>query len=266
MPSLTRPQLVADTARRAWNESDLYQWLEDNSEQTKAFISVENARTVDCLGACQIETLAAQLRVPLRSSKRLRYPYRIGTWYYNLLENDTHLSGLWRRAKWETLKHGRDEWAPVLDVGALSDSEGVNWRFRGCNAIAPYRTGMIRLSEGGADAVALREFDLESCRFIPEGFRLPTARGGVAWYDADTLLVATTASGVATSAGYPAEIRACAAERPSRARCCFPWGRTILVPGRVVSTAGQIHYPTAPVVHRDGAVHGRAANRSKIFS
>ena len=47
---------------------------------------------------------------------------------------------------------------------------------------------ILHLSRGGGDACVLREYDLSTRRFVPDGFALPEAKGGAAWLDDDTLL------------------------------------------------------------------------------
>jgi prolyl oligopeptidase len=44
------------------------------------------------------------------------------------------------------------------------------------------------LSDGGQDAVEIREFDTVSRRFVEDGFRLPAGRSDVAWVNADEVL------------------------------------------------------------------------------
>src|SRR5439155_1663111 len=64
------------------------------------------------------------------------------------------------------------------------------------------------LSRGGADAVVLREFDLPTREFVPEGFTLPEAKGGAAWVDRDTLLLSSAlGEGMATHSGYARTVR-----------------------------------------------------------
>src|SRR5205807_4206716 len=72
-----------------------------------------------------------------------------------------------------------------------------------------YRRGLVQLSRGGADAVTIREFDLEERRFVADGFSLPEAKTSASWVDADRLLVATPLGGeeFATQSGYARTVR-----------------------------------------------------------
>ena len=63
---------------------------------------------------------------------------------------------------------------------------------------------MVALSDGGEDAVVMREIDLDTGAFVPGGFALPRGKHRVAWLDKDTLLVATEwKPGDLTTSGYP---------------------------------------------------------------
>ena len=65
------------------------------------------------------------------------------------------------------------------------------------------RRCIINLSDGGEDAVTLREFDLGRGAFVEDGFSLPSGKQDVAWLDADTLLLAREwQPGEMTRSGY----------------------------------------------------------------
>ncbi len=62
---------------------------------------------------------------------------------------------------------------------------------------------MVSLSNGGGDAIEVREFDLDKAAFIPGGFALPNAKTDVAWAGPDALFVATDyGPGTLTDSGY----------------------------------------------------------------
>jgi prolyl oligopeptidase len=64
------------------------------------------------------------------------------------------------------------------------------------------------LSRGGSDAVVLREFDVETRAFVPDGFVLPLAKGGIDWLDLDALLLSSAiGEGMATTSGYARTVR-----------------------------------------------------------
>ena len=70
-------------------------------------------------------------------------------------------------------------------------AEDCNWVFHGTMSLPPeYRRCLVSLSDGGKDASELREFDLETRRFVESGFHFPEAKQSAVWLDEDTLFVA----------------------------------------------------------------------------
>ena len=102
-------------------------------------------------------------------------------------------------------KRQTPQWETLLDIDALSKAEGKDWVFKGADCLAPDDTRcLINLSDGGKDAVVVREFDLTSKRFVDGGFNLPEGKHRIEWLDRDTLLVATDfGAGTMTESGYP---------------------------------------------------------------
>ena len=92
----------------------------------------------------------------------------------------------------------------MLDLDALSESEKGNWFWGGAQCAQPAeRRCMISLSDGGEDAVTVREFDLRAGKFVAGGFSLPSGKQSLAWQDPDTLLVSREWSpGELTKSGY----------------------------------------------------------------
>jgi prolyl oligopeptidase len=72
----------------------------------------------------------------------------------------------------------------------------------------PHDRAVVQLSRGGADMVVLREFDLSTRNFVPNGFSLSESKSSSAWLDRDTLLLSSPlGSGMATRSGYAGTIR-----------------------------------------------------------
>src|SRR5215218_10429984 len=85
--------------------------------------------------------------------------------------NAETLKGLTGGERFERI---RTEIREVLDVDALAKAEGENWVQKRVQVLEPsYRRGLVELSRGGADAVVVREFDLEQRVFGKKGFILP---------------------------------------------------------------------------------------------
>jgi prolyl oligopeptidase len=95
-------------------------------------------------------------------------------------------------------------WEIVLDLDALARDEGENWVWKGAQCLPPaYERCLVTLSRGGGDAAVVREFDLRTREFVPEGFNLPEAKTQVEWRDLDTVYVATDfGPGSMTDSGY----------------------------------------------------------------
>ena len=101
------------------------------------------------------------------------------------------------------------DWQTVLDVDAFAEAEGQDWVFHGATVLPRSNDrAILRLSRGGGDAVALREFDLLTCAFVADGFSLQDAKSDVAWIDRDTLLLSSAwGDGMATASGYARTVR-----------------------------------------------------------
>jgi prolyl oligopeptidase len=67
-----------------------------------------------------------------------------------------------------------------------------------------FTRALVNLSRGGADAVVVREFDMETREFVVDGFELPEAKTQIGWDDPDTVLVGTDfGPDSLTESGYP---------------------------------------------------------------
>ena len=86
----------------------------------------------------------------------------------------------------------------------MSQADNKKWVFKGATCLSPaYVDCMVNLSNGGGDAVEVREFDLDKAAFIPGGFFLPNAKSDVAWATPNALLLDTDfGPGTVTDSGY----------------------------------------------------------------
>ncbi|MCX7121107.1 MAG: prolyl oligopeptidase family serine peptidase [Gammaproteobacteria bacterium] len=102
------------------------------------------------------------------------------------------------------------QWKALLDIDALARNEKKDWEFkRVIEGVFNNKTyTLILLNEGGSDKFVAREFDLKTKRFVENGFSIPNARSKIAWYSADTLLIASDfGEGSLTKSDYPRSIR-----------------------------------------------------------
>ena len=102
-----------------------------------------------------------------------------------------HVRGLWRSVDPARYRTGDPAWRTLLDLDALARAEKANWVWKGADCLEPEdRLCLVELSDGGKDAVELREFDTAKAAFVPGGFVSPQGKQYVSWLDADTLLLA----------------------------------------------------------------------------
>ncbi|MGH7010187.1 MAG: prolyl oligopeptidase family serine peptidase, partial [Caulobacteraceae bacterium] len=140
----------------------------------------------------------------VNAEDRIPEPELIGGRIYNFWQDAAHVRGLWRRTSRLSFANAKPRWTSVLDLDQLAKQEGADWVWKGANCPPPYERCLIALSDGGEDAVRLREFDLIHRRFVPGGFDLPKSKQNVEWLGPDELLVSRDwGPGTMTASGYP---------------------------------------------------------------
>ncbi len=204
------PAANAQSSGAIAETSDPFLWLEEvEGDRALAWARAENARTLPVLQgdpryqglyADALKIVTARDRVPLvafsgGADSRLR----------NFWQDDSHVRGLWRRTSLESYRSASPDWETVLDLDALAREDGANWVWKGADCLSPDdRYCLLSLSDGGKDAVTLREFDTVEKRFVEGGFVSPEAKQNVDWLDRDTLLIATDwGPGSLTRSSYP---------------------------------------------------------------
>jgi prolyl oligopeptidase len=202
-PAATAPAAPA----AAPSADDPYLWLEE-VEGARALDWVR-ARNDKSLGVLQADPRFARfqdaaLRI-LEAKDRIPAPGFVNGEIHNFWQDPQQVRGLWRRTTLDSYRTSDPRWETILDVDALSAAEKANWVYRGSNCLPPARTRcLISLSNGGKDAVELREFDVAAKRFTPGGIVLPESKGSAAWLDQNTLLVSRDfGPGSLTASGYP---------------------------------------------------------------
>jgi prolyl oligopeptidase len=192
-------------------DDDPYLWLEEiTDERALGWVRARNEETEGAVaGGAGFAALRDRLRDALDSEVRIPYVRRHGDHLYNLWQDAEHPRGLWRRTTLEEYRAEAPGWQVVLDLDALAREEEENWVWKGASVLRPgHRLALVHLSRGGADAVEVREFDLEECRFVKDGFTLPEAKSEVGWIDADHLWVGTDfGPGTLTASGYARQVR-----------------------------------------------------------
>jgi prolyl oligopeptidase len=185
---------------------DPFIWLEQaHSARAMQWVEAENAKTSAALERNPLfDTLLTDARAIAEAEDRIPEPNVIGGRVFNFWQDADHEHGIWRHASQPDFQHAAPQWRTVLDLDALSKSENANWFWKGAICQEPQEQRcMVSLSDGGEDAVTLREFDLRLGGFADAGFSLPSGKQDVAWADADTLLVSREwKSGEITRSGY----------------------------------------------------------------
>jgi len=189
-------------------DHDPYLWLEDvTGEASLQWVRERNAAAQAVLAAQPgFAEMRAQLRLALEARDRIPQLQRIGGHVYNHWTDDEHPRGLWRRTTLADYAGAQPAWETVLDIDALGRAEQQSWVFGGAvchsSGLGPPLC-MLGLSRGGSDAKEWREFDLARKAFVAGGFRLPEAKGWLAWADRDSLYLAMAFDAArSTASGY----------------------------------------------------------------
>ena len=172
---------------------DPYIWLEDvNGDKSMAWVNAENAKTVAVLQADKrFDGLYQQALAIAESKDRLPYPNFLGGDVYNFWQDADHVRGIWRKTSLENYSTPDVHWTTALDLDALAKAENANWYIKGETCLEPSETRcLISLSDGGEDAVTIREFDVPKSSFVDGGFILPRGKQREAWEGHDSILLA----------------------------------------------------------------------------
>ena len=188
--------------------TDPYLWLEEvEGERALAWVNEQNTRSLGVLqGDPRYAELHEQALALVQARDRIPSPgFTHDGHIDNFWQDAGHVRGIWRRTTIDSYRTDAPEWETILDLDALSAAEGKNWVYKGSSCLPPQeRLCLISLSDGGKDAVVVREFDSVSRTFVEGGFELPESKGAATWVDADTLLIARDfGEGSLTSSGYP---------------------------------------------------------------
>jgi prolyl oligopeptidase len=201
------PHLPTDLSPEGVAAADDHLALEQvDGAEAMAFVRQSNEKALAVLtGDPRYETFRAEAEAILTATDRIPGPSFLGDGIGNFWQDGTNPKGIWRRTTLDSYASADTRWETLLDIDALARAEGKDWVFKGASCLAPDETRcLISLSDGGKDAVVVREFDLTTKTFVDGGFVLPEGKHRLSWLDADTLLVATDfGPGTLTESGYP---------------------------------------------------------------
>ena len=193
------------------NLEDPFIWLEEvEGEEALTWAAEQNALSIPRLqGDSRFEGIRDAIETVLTSDDRIPSPGLVNGQVYNFWQDGEHIRGLLRRTSLDSYHSDNPQWETVIDIDLLATVENANWVYKGriCLPGNPSRC-LLRLSDGGKDAVVLREFDLENKNFVDGGFSVDEAKTNVDWVDANTLIIGTDfGPGSVTTSGYARTLR-----------------------------------------------------------
>ncbi len=194
----------ADTANMT---ADPYLWLEaKDSPRALDWVKAENAKTLARLESdSRFKPFFDQAYAIATAKDRIPAPsFSLGK-ITNFWRDEAHPHGLLRVTTESDYLTSAPTWQTLLDMDALGKAEGKNWVYHGMECLSDKDSHcMVALSDGGEDAVTMREYDRATNQFVVGGFTLPTSKQTIAWLDKDHLIVTRDwGAGTLTTSGYP---------------------------------------------------------------
>jgi prolyl oligopeptidase len=188
------------------NSPDPWLWLTDiHGAKPLDWVKRQNERTLGVLKSDpQYKSDYDAILKVLNANDRIPLPQIENGVVYNFWQDAGHVRGLWRRTGAADYAQQEPHWDVLLDIDALDKAEGKNWVWSGAECGPDKNHCLVRLSPGGSDAHAVREFDQQAKRFIGDGFALPVAKSDMAYFDDNTILFGTDfGPGSMTKSSYP---------------------------------------------------------------
>ncbi len=202
--------IMALVTKTGFTQDDQYLWLEE-VENPKALEWVEqwNEKTLDVLTSQKdYQSIYDKNLEIYNSTDRIADPVIYGNYIFNFWQDEKNERGIWRRTTLKSYLSKNPDWETLIDLDKLSEQDDIKWVWKGASGLYPlYQKFMVSLSKGGGDAVVIKEFNIESKKFVDGGFELPEAKGGVSWIDENTLMVSTDFGDGVTTSGYPKEVK-----------------------------------------------------------
>ena len=187
-------------------QPEKYQWLEDVwGKKSIEWVKAHNKRSETELKGdprfSEYEKVATRI---LESPDRLPAPDFENGKIFNTWQDAKHVRGILRVTSQRDYVSANPHWKTVLDIDALAKRDKRDWVMdRNIPQFPGDKRILIGLSDGGEDAVTLREFDLNKGQFVKNGFVLPRSKQQAAWVNDNELLVATDwGKGTMTTSGY----------------------------------------------------------------
>ena len=197
---------------------DPYIWLEEkDGPKAMEWVAIENGKTIPRLeNDPRYAGFYKDAYAIASAEDRIPYPALTYGRVFNFWRDAAHPHGVWRWTTEASYRTAQPVWTTVLDLDSLGKAEGKTWVWKGANCLSPEeRLCLLSLSDGGEDAVTVREFDLGSGQFVADGFVLPLSKQDASWLDGNTLLVSRDwGPGTMTASGYPFVVKTLSRGQP----------------------------------------------------
>ena len=208
MPSVAQDAAATPEA----GSDDPYLWLEEiHGERAMEWVEEHNERSLATLqGDPRYQGFYDEALAILQATDRIPAPgFSRGGHIDNFWQDADHVRGIWRRTTMDGYRSQGAEWETILDFDALAEAEGENWVYKGASCLMPEeRYCLVSLSDGGRDAVTIREYDSVERRFVDGGIVIPEGKTSVDWLNRDTLFLGYDyGEGTMTDSGYPNTVR-----------------------------------------------------------
>lgn len=191
--------------------ADPYLWLEEvEGDEALGQVKRWNERTSATVSASPLfAAYERRAREIYDDERRIAMPSVLDGYIYNFWSDKTNLRGVWRRSPEAAYLSGSPEWDVLLDVDALCETENANWVWGGADILRPDGDrAIVMLSDGGKDAVVVREFDLQTRTFVVGGHTVPDAKTQTSWLDRNAIFITSDfGEGSLTASGYPRQVR-----------------------------------------------------------
>ena len=190
---------------------DPYLWLEEvEGKKSLAWVEEQNEETFTRYTKSNaFKEKYERIKKELNDDERIPSAYYQNGEMYNFWRDEKNVRGIWRKTSFKSYLKDEPIWENILDIDQLANDEGINWLYKGADCLAPeYKRCLIRLSDGGTDAVTIREFDLEEKKFVKDGFNTYPSKQNASWVNEDQILIgADFGEGSMNESGYPMQVK-----------------------------------------------------------
>tara|TARA_B100001996_G_scaffold12325_1_gene10325 strand:+ start:862 stop:2961 length:2100 start_codon:yes stop_codon:yes gene_type:complete len=190
---------------------DPYLWLEEvEGKKSLTWVEEQNEETFNRYTQSNaFKEKYERIKKELNDDERIPSAYYQNGEMYNFWRDEKNVRGVWRKTSFKSYLKDEPIWENILDIDQLAKDEGINWLYKGADCLAPeFKRCLIRLSDGGTDAVTIREFDLEEKKFVKDGFNTYPSKQNASWINEDQILIgADFGEGTMNESGYPMQVK-----------------------------------------------------------